>query len=210
MASSRTRTPMGQTDRRMKSALISASCTSSLVALSGAAGFRLRPDSETYASGALLPNSLAAGIVGSAGGMVALVTVSALAAGIVVGLLPDNRSRCIFALLGGFWFLFPGADALGILGVALMLRASSRGFLWFLTGAFHAVAAVVTLPLALRSRYALLWSLIIGFCIMIGFSTVETGPVSWWEHFLYTSRYLIPASYLYLYTVRRQSAKLHS
>jgi len=91
-----------------------------------------------------------------------------------------------------------------------MLRATSRGLLWFLTGAFHAIAAVVTIPLALHWRYCGTWAVIIALCVMIGFSLGDTGSVSHWEHFLYTSRYLIPASYLYLYTVRRQSAKLHS
>jgi hypothetical protein len=182
----------------MRSRLASSAVTFGLVLVAGAIGFRLNPDSGIYASGRLLPNSLAAGFAGRLGGMPLLVLVSAIAAAAVVYLLPDLRARLLFFGLGGFWLLFPGADALGVLGVAFMARRARAGLLWPLTGAFHLVSALVTVSmLSKRFSRPWLWSASIGVLVMVVFTLLDRSDVPPWEHFLYVTRYLVPASYLY-------------
>src|SRR5262245_11234469 len=111
-----------------------------ITALAGALGFRLDPDSSSYAGGELVPGALALWPIGCAGGMAAVVIVSAIAAGLCVELLPDTRARALFMGGGFVWLLFPGADALGVLGVALLARAArarARLALWTLVGLLH-------------------------------------------------------------------------
>jgi hypothetical protein len=180
-----------------------AALQAALTAAAGVAGFRLLPDSLTYGSGALLPNSLCAGLVGLLGGMPLLIAVSAIAAGACVALLPTSSARARFMIFAGPWLLFPGADALGVLAVALLWRGRARGrdraALWIVAAFAHLVAAVVTVPLLARrlsspARGAALLALVVG---LIFTAADREGAVAWWEHLIYTSRYFLPAVWLW-------------
>jgi hypothetical protein len=174
-----------------------------LTAAAGAAGFRLVPDSGIYGAGVLLPNSLCAGLVGLVGGMPLLVAVSAVSAGACVALLPTSSARARFMIAAGPWLLFPGADALGVLAVALLWRgraqAAARARLWLLAAFAHLVAAVVTVPLLAGrlispARGAALLALVVA---LVFTAADREGLVAWWEHLIYTSRYFLPALWLW-------------
>lgn len=158
------------------------------VVFAGLSGFRLDPDSYTYASGVLGPYSFAGGLIGRIGGMPALIGVSAAAAAALVYLLPTQRARLFFLLAGGVWLLYPGVDALGVLMIALMLRAPLRGLWWLLAGIVHPVAALVSWPLLRPGRWTL-W--------LVGASSIACiVAVGLIDTFSTTSRYLLPLIYL--------------
>jgi hypothetical protein len=174
------------------------------VLVAGAVGFRLRPDSSIYASGELLPNSIAAGLAGRVGGMWVLVVVSAIAAGWVFALLPGARARALFFALGGFWFVFPGADALGVLGVALMARRARGALLWPLICLLHLVSGLTALPLLFTRRFAWIAAAAIALGVVVIFAaTSSSSSVSTWEHVAYMTRYLLPAAFLFCSSSRR-------
>lgn len=178
--------------------MIAGVLVAAIVALAGVVGFRLNPDSEDYAGGELYPSPVG-GAIGLLGGMPLLIGASALAAGVVFALLPSWRSRLKFTALGGFWFLFPGVDALGVLLVALMARNPGNRLLWPVTAITHAIAAIAAVGILLRRR-ALELAVLLPALVMVGFTidgSVRELGVPAWEHLLYTSRYLIPAAFLY-------------
>jgi hypothetical protein len=185
-------------DRAVKLAALQVALTTA----AGAAGFRLLPDSLTYGSGALLPNSLCAGLVGLLGGMPLLVAVSAASAGACVALLPTSSARVRFMVCAGPWLLFPGADALGVLAVALLWRgraqASARARLWILAAFAHLVAAVVTVPLLAGRFRPATGAALLALVVALVFTAADReGAIPWWEHLIYTSRYFLPAVWLW-------------
>lgn len=176
---------------KCKSALIRGLIASLLVAGAGFAGFRLNPDSQHYATGHLLPSPVG-GLIGHVGGMTALVIASALAAGLCFALLPHGRAALRFAAFGGFWFLFPGVDALGVALVAVADRAEHRLLFVPATLATHAVAALGLLRPLLAGAAAAA-ALMIGFTIDGELRHLGVGA---FEHLVYTTRYLVPICYL--------------
>jgi len=171
-------------------------------ALLGAIGFQLKPDASIYASGALLPNSLLAGLAGRLGGMALLIAISAISSGLAVYLLPTRRERLLFMALSFPWLLYTGADAVGLVAVALLYHHRTMRY-WFLTGFAHAAAAVVTLPLALGWRRSATWAFVLAGSLGFLFVSMDTQTdVAMWEHSLYISRYLLPATWIMLASSR--------
>jgi hypothetical protein len=116
----------------------------------GFAGFKLVPDTDLYARHGLhlWPSPLGS-LAGAIAGLPGLIYVSALAAGLLVLLVPRRRWR--FAALAGYWLMFPGVDALGAVFVLLMLRSRRRGWpSWSLAALAHPVAALTSWPLLWR------------------------------------------------------------
>jgi hypothetical protein len=112
-------------------------------------GCRLVPDSELYAHAA--GPAFVGNLLGLIGGMTALSIGAAIAAAACVGLVPHGRRRLLFAIAAGWWFLFPGVDALGLLVVALAARRRSPALM--IAGLLvHPVAALVGWPLLLPAR----------------------------------------------------------
>lgn len=151
-------------------------------------GFRLVPDSYTYARGALSP-SLIGTLTGRVGGMTLLILVGGAAAAACVALLPDRRSRLIWLGFSTYWFAFPGVDALGVLMVALMLRTASPGKWWLLAWFAHPVAALVTWPLLRPGRWTLELVALSAVAAIVG--------VGVYDSFSSTTRYLLPVAYLW-------------
>jgi hypothetical protein len=163
-----------------------------LVLFAGLYGFRLHPDSFTYAGGSIVPSPLG-GLIGRVGGMPLLIAASSVAAALLVAWLPSDRSRLVFVGLGGFWLLFPGVDALGVVFVALALR--SRRW-WFATLPVHLVAGLVTFPLLWRSRRPVLWAVAIALAVVVVFAFRDRSGAPVWLHVVFMTRYLLPALYL--------------
>ena len=171
-----------------------------LVLLAGLYGFRLRPDSYLYAAGRLVPGSAAGGLIGIIGGMTFLITVSALAAAGCVALIPSTRGRLIFMALGGFWLLFPGVDALGVFCVGLAQRLGRRW--WFVSLPVHVVAGLTSVSLLWRSHRPAIWAALIASAVALVFTADSflrgDGGVSAPEHLVYTTRYFLPALFLWV------------
>lgn len=157
------------------------------VEAAGFAGFKLVPDTGIYAGGSLWPAPLG-GLAGQAGGLPALIFVSALAAGLLVLAMPTRRRRVLYALVCGYWFLFPGVDALGALAVLVATRTTTRGrraAAITVAGLAHPVAALTSAPLvAGRTRVALA-----GVAVLTGAAIVAVGLYDGWTT---TDRYALP------------------
>lgn len=190
---------MGQKAHRLNAdTILAAVVGSALVAASGISGTRLVPDSRHYASGHFSPSPFG-GLVGYVGGMPLLIATSAIAAGIVVALLPSWRARLLFFTFGGFWFLFPGVDAAGLLVFAVMQRSPHRRTrVWLVLSLTHAVAAIAAVGLLIRRRQRLL-AFVLPSIVIITFATVgwfTSEPINPFVHAAWTTRYLLPFVYL--------------
>src|SRR5581483_9005171 len=119
------------------------------VALTGAAGFRLTPDSYLYARRGLhLWPSPLGGLAGTIDGMHGVILMSAVAAYLLVRQL-EGRARAVLVITCAYWLAFPGVDALGALCVVLLVQRREPA--WLAIGALaHPVVALVAWPLAWR------------------------------------------------------------
>jgi hypothetical protein len=130
-----------------------------------------------------------------------LIAASGFAAAASVAMLPSPRARAKFALCGGFWFLFPGVDALGVLCVALASRSAARRW-WLAATATHLVAAWAAIGVVLHRRRPDLWAFALAFVVAVAFIIdhavrLDNEPVAIWAHALFLTRYFVVASYLW-------------
>jgi hypothetical protein len=151
---------------------------------SGFAGFHLDPDTGLYASNVFTIHSPLAWFIN---GRELLVLINGIAAALCVYFVPQRR-RWWYAPGCLYWFLFPGVDALGALGVALYARARSGGARagWLtMAAAAHPVAALTTFPVMRsvdRTRLVACAVLALGAIALVG--VVDT--------FQTTDRYVLP------------------
>lgn len=182
----------------MKCKLAPALITASVVTLAGAFGARLVPDTQHYADGNLIPSPVG-GMIGRVGGVPLLIAVSAISAGLIVGMLPTAKGRAIFLVFGGFWLLFPGVDAAGVLAMALVPRAPKARLLYFPIVLFtHAIAAIAAFGVFIgrkRIELAILLPLLVAVAFTIH-GIVLGDPVGPIEHAIYLTRYLLPAIWM--------------
>jgi hypothetical protein len=158
-------------------------------------GFRLVPDSATYASGNYWRYPLA-NIPGILGGMYGVIIFSSTCAGLLVAMMPTiSRQALLIASCAG-WLVFPGMDSAGALLCVSALRFSR--FLAVPAFLFHPISALTLLPLAIR-RNAITLSVSFGIvaAIMTAFVWYEGEGVSTISHITYMSRYaIVPLSVL--------------
>jgi hypothetical protein len=160
-----------------------------LAGASGAAGARLVPDSELYASGSAGLRAVAVSLSSRVlpFGMGALIVASAIAAGAAVALVAPE-SRWWFTLATAWWFSFPGLDALGAVCVLLLLRTDAklaRALLLVVTAAVHPVAAIVAFPFVYaRDVRALAQSFVLALAVIVTVGELDVYST--------TARYLLP------------------
>jgi hypothetical protein len=152
--------------------------------LTGYLGWQLRPDTIMYEHGNLRHAPLT-GLIGIIAGTNGIIIASAIAAAASVALIPSGAGRTIFVLFAGYWFLHPGADALGTMFVLLMDRTGERLF-WIFAAFFHPVAGLTTITrLFPRWEPWLVVSFLVSLLTIYYVGTVDTYDT--------TVRYLIPA-----------------
>jgi len=166
-----------------------------LVALLGAsAGFRLTPDTEIYASGTVFPYQIpwpsVVGLVGLAGGYVAVVAGSVIGSALCGWLIQSWW----FTLPASYFFLFPGADSLGVAAL-LVCTAHPRFLREIITALIHPPAALVGCP-GLWKRGGLVLSWVVAVVLIVSFSVagLVTGEnVNFLSHLAFATRYVLPA-----------------
>jgi hypothetical protein len=167
-------------------AVIAGGFMASLALVTGALGWKLVPDTALYSRrGFHLWPSPFGDLLGTMAGRWGVLVASAVAAGVVVYLLPAGVPRALFVLVAGYWFLHPGVDSLGVLAVLLLERTGRRR--WIVQAAcVHPVAALVAWPRAIGAdrRYLYACAVCAAGCI-IGVGLADTFDT--------TIRYALPA-----------------
>jgi hypothetical protein len=157
----------------------------------GYLGWALRPDTYTYEHGNLTHAPLT-GLIGLLAGRNGIIIASALASGISTYLVPPGKSRAIFLLFAAYWFLHPGADAIGVMFILLYDRTNRRS-LWVVALLAHPVAALTTIPRLFSSWQP--W--LVTSMFLAALSIYVVGSIDTYDT---TSRYLLPV--IALLTVR--------
>jgi hypothetical protein len=157
-----------------------------LALATGAYGWRLVPDTALYARRGLhLWPAPIGDLLGTAGGMWAVVIASGLAAGVVVAMVPAGAPRVLLLAGCGVWFLYPGVDALGVCGVLMFDRTRSLRWL-VVAGLVHPVAGIVGTARLLRDdAEAVVGALTLSVVCIVAVSIADTFDT--------TLRYLAPS-----------------
>jgi hypothetical protein len=165
----------------------------------GLTGFRLIPDTGLYerAGFHLWPAPLG-GLAGTVAGATGVIVASAIAAALLVQLVPRRR-RLLVLGLSSYWLLFPGVDALGA-ALALMFVHSGRRGLWILSGLAHPVAALTTSPLLWRRDES-------GLILAAALTVATIAAVGLLDGFSTTDRYLLPVLAIALSGLARSSSR---
>jgi hypothetical protein len=168
----------------------------SLAFAAGEVGFRLVPDSFTYARhGIYLRPYPLSWIPGYLGGMQGVIIANALAVIALLYVIPRGRGRKLMTFGGMFFFLFPGMDALGAFLIALVVRYRRR-FPYVLALLIHPVAALTTAPvLYRRTPKGFLAAAVLVLGIIVGFAIdgyIRHEHVNVFAHMVYTVRYALP------------------
>ena len=164
--------------------------------LAGEIGFKLVPDTATYARRGihLTPYPLS-WIPGAIGGLQGVIIVNAVAVFFLLLLVPPGTPRRLLAAGGFYFFLFPGMDSLGALLVTLVFKYRNR-LPYVVALGIHPVAAITTTPFLLRRTprgfviaFALVFMIVVSFAVDGYLRHEKVGVVS---HIVYTVRYALP------------------
>lgn len=185
-----------------------------LAASGGIIGFRLVPDTDTYASGVMFPYGIPlpslGGLLGQLGGLPLLIVVGSAAA----ALCSYYVERWLFVALSIPIVIFPGVDALGASFV--LLSVVKRRTIYGVLSIFaHPVSFLTGWPFILRfipRRLAVILSATCALAVMStftyrGYTTDISVDVA--HHFLYTARYLFVTFTLGMRGAPLASANLH-
>lgn len=167
-----------------------------IVLFAGFSGYRLVPDSYTYARRGIhfTPYPLA-WIPGAIAGINGVIVANAIAATLLVFLVSEPRVRTVFSIVTLYFLVFPGMDAIGALaiGAAIKYRSKLPAVVAFL---IHPVSAIVSIPILVRftvktlALSAVISAFIIGAFVVDGITMHSSvSPVS---HALYLLRYTLP------------------